>query len=472
MEKYNNYDKVLNAIVDKKSQATEEEKQLLDDLEKVVKEYRANNMIESIVENNQRADDLIQTINEQLKYYIETISDKTSSKRLSIIDNLNGLKEDISLFKKEQYEMDYSEENNLISKCLESLTNHPFHPSALYTLASLPFPIYFDRLLVKPIINFTDNNFYSIDERIIPKLEELLSVDNILNDLEQGYTIKTNKTNYEEIVNSCLDSLKHKDKVLSNTDLIVDYNRIDDERFRVYEKASSDIYIGVNERYNKIISQIKILESNRILKAINKKKLKELHHDKEVLEKRKEEYDTLQNRYVELGIKEKTLKQLLKENGIWDLLSISERFNRRERISLLSNLRSFRSKKDIEDYYSRVEQEYRINKELLDNTTRQEELFNNTASKEAKQIVEEDLKTARELSKLKNSKVDPRLVIFIFKSLLEMKKTSVVDIDKESSDYLFLKEHYDNLIDEKIRSYDKDYINVMEGKKYIKQGQC
>ena len=31
MEKYNNYDKVLNAIVDKKSQATEEEKQLLDD---------------------------------------------------------------------------------------------------------------------------------------------------------------------------------------------------------------------------------------------------------------------------------------------------------------------------------------------------------------------------------------------------------------------------------------------------------
>ena len=152
--------------------------------------------------------------------------------------------------------------------------------------------------------------------------------------------------------------------------------------------------------------------------------------------------------------------------------NILNRFNRRERLSLLSNLRSFRSKKDIEDYYSRVEQEYRINKELLDNTTRQEELFNNTASKEAKQIVEEDLKTAQELSKLKNSKVDPRLVIFIFKSLLEMKKTSVVDIDKESSDYLFLKEHYDNLVDEKIRSYDKDYINVMEGKKYIKQGQC
>ena len=53
MEKYNNYDKVLNSIVNKKSEATEEEKQLLDDLEKVVKTYRANNMIESIVESNQ-----------------------------------------------------------------------------------------------------------------------------------------------------------------------------------------------------------------------------------------------------------------------------------------------------------------------------------------------------------------------------------------------------------------------------------
>ena len=159
MEKYNNYDKVLNSIVNKKSQATEEEKQLLDDLEKVVKTYRANNMIKNIVENNQRADDLLQAINEKLKYYIERVPDKVSSKRLSIIDNLNGLKDDIRLFKKEQYKMDYSDENDLISKCLESLTNHPFRPLALATLSSLPFPIYFDKFLAKPIINFSDNSF-------------------------------------------------------------------------------------------------------------------------------------------------------------------------------------------------------------------------------------------------------------------------------------------------------------------------
>ncbi len=473
MEKYNKYDKVLNSIVDKKSQATKEEKQLLDELEKVVKEYKSNQMIGNIVEGNQKVNELLQAINEQLKYYIEIIPDKTSSKRLYIIDNLNGLKEDINNFKKDQYKMNYSEENTLINNCLESLTNSPFGPISLSSLASFHFPLYFDRLLVKPIINFKDNNFYSINERLTSQLEELLSVDNILNDLEQGYTIKTNKDNYEEIVNSCLDSLNHKDKILNNADLIVDYNKIEEERFSAYQKASSDIYIGVNERYNSVINQIKKIESNRLLKALNKRKLKELYSDKEILEKRKQEYTALEKYYLDLGIKEKDLKQQLKDKDIWELISISERFNRRkDRISLLSNLRFFHSIQDVENYYSRVEQEYNINKELLDNTNRQEEVFNNTASKEAKRIVEEDLKTAKELSKLKDSRVDPKLVIFIFKSLLAIKKTNALDIDKKSSDYLFLKEHYDNLINEKIHSYNKDYLNALEGKKYVKQKQC
>jgi len=458
MVRENNYDVLLNNINRINKPLTKEEKHLLDELKYIVQTAKTYRMIEYIVESHDRLYELLLAINEKLKEYIESRPQTNITQNK--IDSLNSLKTDIISFKRELYKNSNLEENNLLEQCFSYLTNN-----------SHTLPSYFGENLASKKEEKSSEKQYILNNELISKLQELLSKDNIIDEIKQVMRISTTKKECMSIINTCMDSLSYKENLLNNIEDVLNYNKLEEQIGKVFEEGLSDKYVGVVERENKTRYDIEKIESNPIKKALLKKKLEILKKEEKILLKRKNEYSDLEHQYVNLTRRIQDIKTKLKENNLLDIVSRSDissiATKPNNQLALTSILRSIKSKEELEVFYNKVEEALIINKELLEKTNQEEMTFNNTASKEVIDLINNDYTTVENLSKI-SDKVDPKILLFILETISIMKEYKPMYVDKKSQEYKMLKEHYDDIINSKIYSYDRDYIDVLDGKKYVK----
>ena len=254
--KNNNYNEIINVINkinEGEIETTEEEKELINDLSLVIDVDRTNKISEYIIERNRKLDDLIRTINEKLKYYIEEDGRYLSSStiRLSIIDNLNRVKCEINKFKKNQYQDNLILENKLIEKCLHSISITPF-----------AVPCFFDEFIaIKRNKEYYNRDYHILNKELIDKLYDLVNKDTLMEELDQGTRIISNKSKYESIVDKCNVSLSYKELVKNNSDLIIEFNRIVKDIERVIEKRNNEQFLGIIKRERSNNATINYLES-------------------------------------------------------------------------------------------------------------------------------------------------------------------------------------------------------------------
>ena len=158
-------------------------------------------------------------------------------------------------------------------------------------------------------------------------------------------------------------------------------------------------------------------------------------------------------------LKEKNLTDLITRCDLKSLLFAGE-----DKIAITSNLKKFNSKEDIDNFFKYVEEQLKINQEILNNLLKEEKEFNETANDKAKELINTDALEAYYLSKLntkKRNNIDPRLIIFILKTISVLNNTKVKNMNVEKSEYKELKKYNDSIISEKIVSLEDEYLDAL-----------
>ena len=455
LEILNELDKIIKNEVFK----TEEEKRLIEDLKTVIEKDRKNKISEYIINNNERIEELYRAVNEKLKYYIEGEGrfDNYSNRNKRIIDNLNGVKAHLTSFLKRESAPDYTEENLLIDDCLNYISEKPYKS-----------PLFIDEYFAVNYLDFRTNKRYRINKQLVDRISDEIKEDNVVEDLEKGMKIQDDIYLYQKIVDKCNSSLAFKELVNNNSNLILEFNKTVNEIDKVIEEKTSDLYLGLKERVTSNDETINKIESNSLRRIINKNRLETLYNEKEILLKRKKELQELESELVELHISLGKINALLKEKNLTDLITRCDLksllFAGEDKIAITSNLKKFNSKEDIDNFFKYVEEQLKINQEILNNLLKEEKEFNETANDKAKELINTDALEAYYLSKLntkKRNNIDPRLIIFILKTISVLNNTKVKNMNVEKSEYKELKKYNDSIISEKIVSLEDEYLDAL-----------
>ena len=181
-----------------------------------------------------------------------------------------------------------------------------------------------------------------------------------------------------------------------------------------------------------------------------------------------EKTQELESELVELHISLGKINALLKEKNLTDLITRCDLksllFAGEDKIAITSNLKKFNSKEDIDNFFKYVEEQLKINQEILNNLLKEEKEFNETANDKAKELINTDALEAYYLSKLntkKRNNIDPRLIIFILKTISVLNNTKVKNMNVEKSEYKELKKYNDSIISEKIVSLEDEYLDAL-----------
>ena len=426
---------------------TKEEQELINEFNLVKAKYINNKIAKHIIENNEKLNELFKAIKEKTKSICEYgIKYNYPTRTRKLLDDSKKLEKEIIDFKLEEYKMDYSDENNLVDKCLFILSNE-----------TLSIPAYFDEFIARRQFDLITNREYKLNEKLIEKVYGYIQKEGLIDELEKGTRITTNKNKYENKVDKCNVALSYKEIIEKNSDLIIEFNKTVRDINNIIEEKNNDKYLGLIPREKSNSETIEKLESNNVIKIINKNKLEKLYKEKEKLLKLKKEYERIDNELMRLHIKLGKININLKEEDLSDLVTRSDLkylLNKElDPIAITSNLKHFYSKEDIDNYYKYIEEQYVINKFLLEDTLKEEQEFNSKASEDAKELIKNNFLTAEALGNLnkKNDKnIDPKLAIYILKSIIDIKKTKVEDLDITEEEYIALKAYYDCKINEKI----------------------
>ena len=449
----------LDNIIKNEVFKTEEEKRLIEELKTVIEKDRKNKISEYIIENNERIEELYRAVNEKLKYYIEGEGrfDNYSNRNKRIIDNLNGVKAHITSFLKRESAPDYTEENKLIEECLSYISEKPYK-----------LPLFIDEYIVVDYLDFRTNKRYRINKQLVDRISDEIKEDNVVEDLEKGMKIQDDIYLYQKIVDKCNSSLAFKELVNNNSNLILEFNKTVNDIDKVIEEKTSDLYLGLKERVNSNDEDINKIESNSLRRIINKNRLETLYKEKEILLKRKKELQELESELVELHISLGKINSKLKDNNLTDLVTRCDLkyllFPGEDKIAITSNLKKFESKEDIDNFFNYVEEQLKINQELLDNLLKEEKEFNNTANEQAIELINTDALEAYYLSQLntkERNNIDPRLIFFILKTISVLNNTKVKNMNVEKSEYKELKKYNDSIISEKIVSLEDEYLDAL-----------
>ena len=425
---------------------TKEEEELINDFNLVKTQDMNNKLAVYIIENSEKLKEFIESADEKIdRCYEEPIKNINPNRVKKALDSLN-IRGEIIRFKKRELKKDYTEENNLIKKCLSSISKEP-----------LSIPSFFDEFIARVHLDFLTNQGYHLNEKLIEKVYGYIQKEGLIDELEKGTRIVSNKNDYENMVDKCKMSLSFKDIVEKKSDLIIEFNKTVRDINKIIEEKNNDKYLGLipKEKNNK--DTIEHIESNSLLKLMNKYKLEKLYEEKEKLLELKKEYDKIENELMRLHIKLGKINIDLKEKDLSDLITRSDLkflLNKElDPIAITSNLKQFYSKEDIDNYYKYVDEQLVVNKILLEDTLKEEKEFNSKASEEAKELIKNDFTTAEalgNLNKKNENNIDPKLAISILKTLVDIKKTKLEDLDVTEEEYIALKAYYDCKINEKI----------------------
>ena len=446
------------------TEITKEEKELLNKLDLVTTDIRTSKILEYIVESDYRLNELLIAINEKLKEHIEG---KKYVKYYydidsNIIDNLNMLKEEIRKYKREQYTNNKTQEKELIEKCLSTLSDSPFR-----------VPYFFNNFLVTKNKDYLSNDIYNFNKDTINKLYDILSNDDNVEEIIKGTELINDKNKYENIIGKCEVSLSFKDMVLKNSNQIVEFNNTVKEIENLLEIKKDDKYIGLIPRLKRVNNTIDYLESNYLRRLVNKSRLEKLHEEKNILLQYKEEEQKIDEELIKLHVRLSKVNMELKDKGLSDLIARSDMKyilnNNDDEYAITSNLKKFYSKDDINNYFSNIEREYYEKKGLLESIKYEEQEFIKNGNKEVLDLINNDIDTANDISKLYNKKdnnINPKYAILVLKELLETKELSLKEMNIKDTEYHNLKTYFDVINDDKITEFSKDYIKALQGKSY------
>ena len=458
----NKYNELLNRIklTESKENITTEENQLLQKLELVAKSKKNQMIVKKIAENNAKLNEFIRTINEKLKNHIELSRNEPYEyldQRLQIIDNLNRLKTETLKFKDTITSNNYEAENELLEVAISSISEKPF-----------VIPYYFNEYIAKRNAERISEKRFELNEETINKVYNISQQEKSINDLEIGTELLISIRQYNDIIEKCMEALSYKDKIYNNLDLIIENNKLLKEIDKLTSKKNSDKYAKVNEIASTICNDIKHIESNFLRRIINKNKLEELHKDKEIVLKRKEEYEDLENKLTVLNNSLPKINTKLLNAGLLPIMITCD-YNE---LSIKDNIGKILSKNDLDEYYSKVEENNaKYSKLLNENEEKFQELMNNT-NKDVKHLIRNDFLTALSLSKLnkrnERTNIDPKIALFAIKTFIDINNTKYENMNISKEEYNELKKYYDVLINEELKAFDKCYIESLVGRKRAK----
>ena len=216
----NKYIELVNKIkniYEGNNNLTQEEKRLLKNIVESIRIDRINKISNQVLRRNSKLNELIYNVNDLLSYYINGLDyyglDYRENAKYKI-RALNTLKSDIYSFIDDQYVNNTTSDNFLVDRCVNSINYEAYE-----------VPTYFNELVATRNKEYSSNQNYIVNEKIINRLYDLLSEEGITDEIEKGIDIISSKEKYATIIDKCELSLGYKDLIYNNINLIIDYNK-------------------------------------------------------------------------------------------------------------------------------------------------------------------------------------------------------------------------------------------------------
>ena len=466
MKKIDNYNDILNAVEELKNDETlnDKEKELIKELDEFIKIDKANKIAHKAIRDNKKMDLLLKDLNDILKHYIEGTRNKPAiydnSIYLNRINNLNNLKYSIIDYIHEEYYENEGISNEIVNKCFDSISVDQ---------------LYFDETIAtKRSIGINDD--YLLNEELIHRLYDYLVKNNNIKELAEGTRIINDIDDTHSIIDNCLFALSHKNDLYENIDLVLEFNKISNMIEGVLSERKDYKFYGINEKNKAIDNEVSHLESSPFKNLFYKDKIKKIQEIKNKINLIIKEYEELDNKLINLRKRQGIVNLELQEKNLSDLLNKSDYeyysgYKKYDGVKITNTIRLFTSKEDLDNYYNFVEKALASNKLLLEELKVKEEEFNNSASKETLELIENDFITSENLAKFNNTNndVSPVIALFTLEALIKAKNTKLIDMNISEEEYNKVYSYYDNELNERTSGYSKelaDVLNDYKTKKY------
>jgi hypothetical protein len=284
----------------------------------------------------------------------------------------------------------------------------------------------------KGIVKYRDNYGYTLDdlnEDIINRVYDYLSNEEFIVKLGEGISLADEANMLNDEINLCVKANKTKRLIYSNLYSICEFNKVNNRIKAIDKELNTDKYYKLNEKL--FTRRIELISTSKEL--FNKKKTnKDIIFYDELLKIEKE----LKAEREKLVRKLNEIDKNIVDSDLRELL-INNNDNIDNNISIEANINKFVSIDFIDDYYCRVDKLLRKdNTKVIDLNNRLEEYKYNTRL-DVIWLFTEDFDTCSKLVKLNKSRkmfnIAPTISLFVLKSLITMKNTSLEDMDLDNN---------------------------------------
>lgn len=432
MKKTNEYKKfigVLDYLKSSESEITRNERELVFELEDIMKIDRSNTIIKELFNKDGRFQELLEKVNKEIKntdLLIKSGSSSNAKKYIIRKDNLIELRESILYYINNQDIEIEDTKIDLIEKCLPALNlNH-------YTQQ-----LFFGKTLVEEGDNPT------INKDTVSKVYDILNDTDLMNEIVVGVEKNEVIEKYSGIIKACNEALRYKGKIYENSDLIFKYNSLTRKSYELNKYLKSVKLTNINAMLEGVNTELNRLLSNKLKAFLNKEKIHELINKRDVLEIDRDRKEEALKEYESLKYKIEEVSEELKRVGLLDL------FNR-EHDDSLSSLHSvsrllpyFYKENDIDKYYKFIGEVERPNRGYLREARSDIRSYYGEISGKGRNLLINCLGTCKTIKEFANYplgdyEVCPAIALYILKGLTEIE-------DSKYEDKEFTKEEVNNI---------------------------
>ena len=421
MKKTNEYKKfigVLDYLKSSESEITRNERELVFELEDIMKIDRSNTIIKELFNKDGKFQELLEKVNKEIKntdLLIKSGSSSNAKKYIIRKDNLIELRDSILYYIDNQdIEIDDTK-SDLIEKCLPSLN-----------LSHYSQQLFFGKKLVEEGDNPT------INKDTVSKVYDILNDTDLMNEIVVGVEKNEVIEKYNSIIKACNEALRYKNKIYENSDLIFKYNALTRKSYELNKYLKSVKLTNINAMLEGVNTELNRLLSNKLRSFINKEKVHELINKRNALEEDNNRKKRALKESEHLKYKIEEVREELKRVGLLDL------FNR-EHDDSLSSLHSvsrllpyFYKENDIDKYYKFIEETEKTNREHLREARKDMRDYYVKISGKGRNLLINCLDTCKTIKEFANYplgdyEVCPAIALYILKGLVEIEDSKYED---------------------------------------------
>ena len=259
--------------------------------------------------------------------------------------------------------------------------------------------------------------------------------------------------------------------MFKNIDKIALYNQIKSELQRLLETSNDPKYNRIDERIHIISRKLKPYLSSSVKRFFHGSEFTHLLDQRKKLMLCKQNLESLKSNIAVRKAELATVKKELSANGLATVLSkvdtedLIGTYAKKHLCSLSSNFSRFTSRKELEEYYQRIDKNTADGEEMLQRLAQEKRVLFETMSDRARKLFEKDYETCHNLVKLSRAgmrgDITPSIALFILNALVTMDNTSVYDMGITDQEYEQLVNYYDKILMNAYENYNSEFISIM-----------